>query len=558
MGTRRRLGMVLAGALVLIGLGAGACAKSSPTASNGTTDVSSAGRANITAPVNGKPVSGGKLVYGIEAETDGFDPSRSRWAISGSLMANAVFDPIAAYDANSNVQPYLAQKIEHSPDYRSWTLTMRPGVSFHNGQPANADAGIKFIKAIKDSSLTGPAAKPVQNVSKVDDLTVKIDMDRPWAAFPVALTGQAGMIPAPEQLDRAAAGDPRGAAEPIGTGPFKFKEWVKNQHFNATRNPSYWRQGLPYLDEVQFNPVPDVPTRINGLLDGSLSVTHADQENQLAQLRQLADEGKLQYLAGQGEDEESFVMLNNQEAPLSDRTLRQALAYATDISQVAAVTGAPEALYADSPWTKDSPWYTDPGYPKHDVTKATQLVDQWKSAHGGQSPEFTMGTTTVQENQQIAQLLQQQWQQVGFKVNLQSVEQTAFILQAVTADYQAVLFRQFSAPDPDGEYHWWISDNAAAKGTLGLNFARIKNPDLDAALNDGRSNPDQNARKQDYAKVAKLFATEVPYVWLTHVRWGIAADNRVHDLLNGPLPDGQAALPALAGVHRLAHTWIGQ
>jgi ABC-type transport system substrate-binding protein len=162
----------------------------------------------------------------------------------------------------------------------------------------------------------------------------------------------------------------------------------------------------------------------------------------------------------------------------------------------------------------------------------------------------------VTENQQAAQLLQQLWQRIGFKVNLETLEQTAFIAGAATGNYQTMLFRQFSAPDPDSEYHWWTSQNAMPKGQIGLNFARIKNPDLDAAIDEGRVSNDPAVRKQAYARVAKIFGTEVPYLWLNHVQWAIVADNDIRDLLNTTLPGGQPALPALAGVHRLTYAWI--
>ena len=83
---------------------------------------------------------------------------------------------------------------------------------------------------------------------------------------------QIGYIAAPAQIDDFHGGD-----HPIGTGPFVFKDWVKNDHFSATKNADYWQAGLPHLDEIDFKPVPDASQRLDELRDGTLdAIEHAD------------------------------------------------------------------------------------------------------------------------------------------------------------------------------------------------------------------------------------------------------------------------------------------
>ena len=164
-------------ALALLAAG---CAKGEDAGPQGSTDTTNVqGQVVITKPPPSgtKPKRGGKLVYGIEAETDGYDPSGNRWAISGTMVANAVLDPIAAYDENLVPQPYLAEKIEHNADYTEWTIKFRPGITFHNGQPLNADAGNKFTLAIKNSQLTGPAAELATTCSARDTWTASQHRD---------------------------------------------------------------------------------------------------------------------------------------------------------------------------------------------------------------------------------------------------------------------------------------------------------------------------------------------------------------------------------------------
>ncbi len=537
------------------------CAKDSGS-DQSTATTNAAGQVTVSIASSGGPKPGGSLIYGIEAETDGFDPTTNRWAISGLMIANAFTDPIAAFDINKQPQPYLAESFNHNPDYTEWIIKSRPNIKFHNGQPVDAAAGKKFTDAIKSSVLTGPAARPIESTEIVDTLTLKIKMSQPWVAFPALLTGQGGMMIAPEQIDKSAAKNPEGSLKPIGTGPFKFSEYIRDSHWIGTKNTDYWQTDkagnkLPYLDKVTFKPLPDVQSRIQSLLAGDVNVIHSDYYDKVETLRTAANQGKIQFFEGGGEDEESFAMINVQEPPLSDKRLRQALAYATDLSVIEAITGAPEDQRADSPFNKNGDWYADPNYPKFDLSKARALVDTWKAENGGAAPKFTLSSTPSPDVAKVTQALQQLWQQAGFEVTLETGEQTKIILNAVTANYQAVYFRQFSAPDPDGETHWWLGANAAPKGTIGLNFARIKSEQLDAALTKGRGSPELADRKAAYVDVAKVLADEVPYVWLHHVRWSIATDTRVRDVLNGLLPDGVTqSLPVQAGVHRLTYAWL--
>ncbi len=556
---RARYRAVVPCLVVVVGALVGACkSPAGESSSPGNTTAAKAGTADITIAAAGQPKRGGHLVYGVEAETDSLNPTKARWAIAGLMYANTVFDPLAAYDKDGVPQPYLAKEFKHSPDYKTWTITFREGITFHNGTKLDADAGITFINKLKESPLTGPAARPIAKITKISELSADLQMDVPWVAFPHIMTGQGGLIPAPEQLN-----DPgeAGSSKPIGTGPFKFKEWVRDNHFTVDRNPTYWRkdasgQPLPYLDSVEFRPITDTKSRADSLVSGNVTIIHDDHAQTVQTLEEQARDGKLQFIKGGGEDEESFVMFNTKAAPLDDVRVRQALAYATNIEDYMNVTQEDASLAADSPFSKDGQWYVDPGFPKYDLAKAKQLIDAYKAERGVQEVAFTLATTPSPENQASVQELKRQWEQAGVKVTITTNEQVQFILGAVTGRFQANLWRQFSALDPDGDFHFWIGRNARDDNEFRLNFANNVDAETDKALDDGRSNPDPAARKAAYATLAKRFAERVPYLWLQHVRWSIAAQNRVRGILNGPLPDGQESLPVQAGVHRLTQTWL--
>ena len=155
-----------------------------------------------------------------------------------------------------------------------------------------------------------------------------------------------------------------------------------------------------------------------------------------------------------------------------------------------------------------------------------------------------------------AALMRDTLAEAGFDVTLETMEQTQHIATGLSGNYQANLWRQFSSPDPDGEFHWWISTAIAGEGSTGLNFARLDDPQVDEALRTGRTNLDPVERKKAYADLQRRMSEIVPWVYLSHLQWMLAADLDVRDLTNTTLPDGTPAMPMVAGVHRMTQTWL--
>jgi peptide/nickel transport system substrate-binding protein len=551
---RRRL----LGVLALLGLVLAACGgNDGDSGEQGGGDT--AETADVTVAADGDPQGGGKVTMAVEAETDGFDPTSNRWAISGFMVANAVFDPLTAYDAEGTAQPYLAESLTPSADFSTWTMTMRSGITFHNGQPLDGAAVKKDLDLVRASALTGASLANIESVEvdPADPLAVVVTMTQPWASFPATLVSQVGFIAAPAQLDAEGAAASR---QPIGTGPFVYQDWVPDRNWIGTKNPNYWRTDesgtrLPYLDEVEFVPVPDNQNRVNGLLTGDVQLTHVTNWPLIAQLRDEADAGRIQFVADRGESEESFVMFNTQVAPVDDPRVRQAAALCTDREIVFSVSETPAEYTARTQYKDDSPWYNpDAGFPEYDVAAATELVQEVEAEKG--PIRFTLGTTPVPENRAVTQVLETQWDACGMEVELVETEQSKFITDAVLGSYQANLWRQFGAADPDADYVWWTGKNANPPGSLALNIARLRDAQIDAALDRARASDDPEVRKEAYAEVQARQSELVPYVWLGHTQWAVGAQNDVRNIGNQLLPDGQPAARFQVGTFRLTEMWL--
>jgi ABC-type transport system substrate-binding protein len=473
------------------------------------------------------------------------------------MVANAVFDSLAAFDADGNVQPYLAQSFTPSADFRTWRITMRPGITFTNGQALDGAAVAKDLNAVRADALTGAALANLTSVEvdPADPMTVILVAADPWASLPSTLSGQIGFIAAPAQLD---APKPASSNQPIGTGPFMQKEWVPDNHWSGTRNPNYWRTDakgtkLPYLASIEFRPVVDPQSRVSALLSGDLDMMVVSEWGSINRLRSESESGSAQIVYDRGESEEALLLINTSKAPLDDVRVRRALALCTDIDPVLAASETPAAYVADSQFAKDSPYYVDTKFPRNDVAAGTALINEVKAQTGG-DVTVTLTTNPVPTYLAITSLLAEQWNRCGVTVQQQSEEQSKFVADAVTGKLEIALWRQFGGDDPDVNYVWWTGRNAS--GLLALNAARLKDPQIDAALDRARASADVNVRKQAYAELQRRQTELVPYIWLSHSQWAIGAGTTIRNIGSITLPGGAASRPFGGGVFRLTEVWI--
>jgi peptide/nickel transport system substrate-binding protein len=539
----RRSIVRLTAVLAVMAMVAAACGggSSKSSSNNGTGSKSS-----------GTPVAGGKLIMATEAEIDGFDPTKNRFDITGLTYAETVFDPLMAFGKDLKVHPYLAQSMTPNADYTVWTIKVRSGVTFHNGDPLTADAVKANLDAHLKSPLTSPAIANIASVEKVDDMTVAVHMKAPWVVFPMYLTGQIGYVADPKML-----ADPNGSRHPIGTGPFVFKEWVPGNHFSATKNPNYWQKGLPYLDEVEYRPIVEVQSRASSLKAGTIDLMHTTDPDTIVEFRKDKSVSIVDDSKSAGEHEETFFMLDTAKPPLDDVRVRQALAYATDRRKVVNTVYAGILPDATGPFDANSPFHSDTGYPDFNLQKAKDLVAQYEKDHG--KITFELGTTNSAKNLEATQLVQDMWKQAGINTTIKQVEQSQYILNALVGNFQAYQWRQFGEPDPDGDFVWWSSFTAAPIGSLSLNFARNKDPQVDKDLTTGRTSPDQATRTAAYQDIAKRFGQDIPYIWIGTTVWAVASKPKVQGVTTWTMPDGTPGLDVLlAGRFLMTHVWVSK
>jgi ABC-type transport system substrate-binding protein len=481
---------------------------------------------------------GGQLKIGISAETLGWDPTKAGWSQNGWNVARSFYDPLFTMAADGTAKPYLAAAAIPNPEYTTWTIRLRPNITFHDGTPLNAQALKTYLDAARTAPLNLLTLKTIAGTAIVDPLSVAVSMTSPWVAFPAYLSGALGYLPSPASLTGNTA-----MKQPVGTGPFIFKEWVSGDHLTVTRNPNYWRPGLPHLDQITWRPITNDATRVASLESGDIDIATALTPADLVHLRSVSGISTMTD-ANLGMPAVQLVILNAAIPPFNDVRARQALAYGTDQQRYNSLAnnGVPATMRQF--FLPSSPYYAPSGYPSYDPAKAKSLVAAYNADHGPLS--FTMVATSVSTTTEPIQILQSMWKDIGANVQLQQQEQTTFQLNMLQGHDQAIFILALSpggAVDPDQYYIYWSPTTIAPPGTTSVNFAHYSSPVLLKNTAIGRSNPDQAARVQAYKEIQRDLGANVPYVFLNQSLSIVGVRNRVKGLANPTLPDGGAAHP---------------
>ncbi len=517
------------------------------------------------APADEEPVAGGTMRFAIEADVDGLNPTASSLSAPGQLMGGAVFDTLAAFDVDGVAVPYLAQSFTPSDDLRSWTVALRPGITFHDGTPLNAAAVVASFEAQRASPLVGLAVRPLfpddGAVAMVDELTVQFNLTDPHRHFPTYVTGQLGMVASPAWL-AAAAADPALNQQPVGTGPFRFDSRTEDSVTRFVRNDAWWN-GEVYLDALEFYPVADPDTATDLLFGGEIDGLHTTNAGSIVR---LVDDDEIQSILDD-RGEESFIMMNTSVPPFDDLRARQALAWATPRAQYDQLIGLDVLRQATQRFTPESP-YHDPALVQigDDPARAATLAAEYCAERGADVNDVTgapvcSGDRIVIQYQyagpsvagtRIADLMVAGWSD-AFEVTVTEVFQDDLIQNAALGAYNTVMWRQFGAIDPAADGIWLTCRTI---GPVSLNWPRYCDEERDALLLLAQAEADPDVRADLYRQVEARINDAATYVFLQHTMWDVALAPVVRDVCGRTSPDGIALDCVGNGVVWFDRAWL--
>jgi peptide/nickel transport system substrate-binding protein len=497
----------------------------------------------VGVPDAAKPKSGGSVNFGLEAETTGgFCIPDATLAASGLQVVAAIYDTLTVLNAKGEYVPYLAKSFEPNADFTQWTITVRPGVQFHDGTPFDAAAlklNLDTYRGANPNLVPRLNVFNFRNIASVEVAgpdSVVVTTKVPWVAFPAYWSDRRAMV-APAQL----ANKDTCATNMIGTGPFALDEWRQNESLTVKKNKNYWRKGLPYLDEIVFRPVTDPQSRLNGLQGGDLDLITTSSALNISDLKEKAAAGEVNVLVSDKGAETLYQMLNLTKPPFDDPIARQAVAAAADIPLLNEIRNKGLNTISTGPFPPDSPAHLAKSPVVHNVAKAKKLNKQYEQAHGAPI-SFEYLTVQQPETVAIAEITKEQMAAAGIEVTIRTVDQPTLIAEALGGRFEAMSFRFHPGGDPDTQYVYWHSGSP-------VNFNRINDPEIDRLLDAGRSEPDPAKRVAIYRDLNKRFGTELYDIWAWYTLWAVGFQTNVKGVTGPPLPDGGGRpFPLFAGV----------
>jgi peptide/nickel transport system substrate-binding protein len=471
------------------------------------------------------PVSGGELVFGVEADVANLAPGVAAQP-TDKVITLGIYDPLTTY-VDGKVEPFLAEEVTNSEDLKTWTVTLREGITFHDKTPLNADAVVKHFERLQDPKIACPCKANADNITAMDTpdgpegLVVEFTLKTANVAFADFLAGSSGYIESPT----AAAGGTNFKTDGVGTGPFMLESYAANDRTVLVRNPDYWGKDdegtqLPYLDKITFVPIPDASQRVTALETGEIDMFHTADSDTVG----LAEEKGFaaQKISGSSS---TIILFNNDKPPFDDVRARQAVAYAIDKDLIneRAYDGIRVPSY--SGFALDSAYYNkDAQTPKYDPDKARELVEEL----GGL--KFTLVCIPTPEADEILQIIKTLGEQVGMEIELESQEQGAYVnrMFGKGGDYEAGCFRSSHFIEPDAIRPGLTTDDPG-------NLVFYSNEEVDELLDEARQTADFEERKEKYFRVQEITAEEVPLITTLYDLFGNVYD----DSRAGPPPPGE-------------------
>jgi peptide/nickel transport system substrate-binding protein len=246
------------------------------------------------------------------------------------------------------------------------------------------------------------------------------------------------------------------------------------------------------------------------------------------------------------------VQLNVMAPPFTNQELRKAMAMCVNQAQYSKVITKGIDQPSHGLFIPGSPYYTKTTYPKYNPSGAASLVRKI-TQQTGQAPTFNLNSTSDPETLAAAQFLQQAFNASGMKCNINVLAQATIINDALAGTYQATLWRQFGAIDPDENYVWFSTTTVGQ--SLSINMAHNADPRIQVALEAGRQSGSKAARTKSYQKVNQLLAQDIPYLWLARDTWCVVANPSVQNFTNPKTPSGSKAVAFSEGVLWPVQIW---
>jgi peptide/nickel transport system substrate-binding protein len=478
------------------------------------------------------PVEGGTWTMALAGNPTAY-PITAPGALNDILVNKTIYNNLVQYQLVDNaiqVVPDLAESWEPNADASQYTFKLKSGITWHDGTPFTAADVVFTIESMLNPEVNASQRGNIARISAVeapDDLTVVFTLSSPYADLPIMLGYNVGIVPK-HLLEGQDLNEPTAFLQaPVGTGPFKYKEFSAGNFLSVEKNADYF-EGAPHLDSIIFKIIPDGNARVAQAQSGEIDLAiveppqvEAMNESDSATVREVP---QVQYY---------FFAVNHTSPTMQNVLVRRALAHSVDKDAIvnellggygAVCTGPINPLLAE--------YYTSEvtTYP-YDLEAAGALLDEagWTldgdkrvNASGQPLTLVVNGPQGYPTLEQVLIYAQQQWEGLGITVELVIDEWTVHLEKYRTQDYDLLLNWWITPPTPDlfAHYH----------STATSNWWKYNNPQVDDLILQGQAEIDVAARAEIYKQLQVLLADDLPVLYLWYGRELQALSNRTQGL----------------------------
>lgn len=458
--------------------------------------------------------SAGTLDVAIDSSPAGLDPHLITAFNSVIIVQDTVYEGLTRIESDLSVAPALASEWEVSDDALTYTFTLVPEVTFHDGSTLDAEDVAASLRRVQNEQTGSPLASRVSPITKIEvlnDHTVQLSLDAPFAAILSSLSGIA-IIPSELESDTESL-----QQKPVGTGPFMFNEWLPNDHISLVRFDNYRVEGEPMLDEVRIRFVPESATRQVGLSSGEYDLLPGIDPATALQLQSSPN------VTVQQTRDVSYTLLgmNTSRAPLDNPDVRQAINTLLDRQEIidGALFGAGVPAGPLSPalatWALNTDQYEC-------YTRDVEAAKERLKSAGVTTPiSLEMLVLPRQDARDIAQVIQQQLAAGGIEVQLLNKEIGEFVQDWKNSNFDLFVSANGGSPDPDEYFYRTFRSGGST------NVFQYSDADIDELLDSGRQLTDPAERKLVYDQVQQKLACEGPVAHLAYGNLSTALNNKV-------------------------------
>jgi peptide/nickel transport system substrate-binding protein len=484
------------------------------------------------APATTGPRVGGELVIGSIQEPDSMNPWLTGLTVGLEVEA-MIYESLTRVDPAGNHVPMLAAEVPSlqnggvSEDLLTYTYTLRDDVSWHDGQPFTAADVVFTYETIADPNVNARSRtgfELIESVEAIDDHTVVFRLNEPNGAF-LETWAYRGILPKHIFENEDMNTSPYNRAPSVGTGPYRFVEWVSGDRIVLERNPDYYREG-GYIERIEYRIIPSSDTLLTMLEAGEIDMRFTLSAEHVVIARELDD---YNVFATPAHAYFHFT-INNTDPILGDRRMRQALTYGLNKRTITETVLQNLVEPHGSPVARPSWVYQDHSDRfAFDPDQAVALLEEvgWEVGSDGirtrDGQRLSLDLLNIagdSERLQIVQIAQAMWRDIGVEVNIQQVDAPTFVAAMTSQDYTfAYGFWGFSV-DPSSYNERWLSTSAG-------HWLNYDNPEVDRLLLDALAILDREERGALYAQFQETVVEDATNIWLYNRVHFDAVKNRV-------------------------------